>query len=363
MKKAVLLMITAALVVSTFSSCLRDAGVIDDDAGIGRDTGKVEIGTDEPDESDTLYTPPPVDNQTEGTTSEPPTSEPETDAPIVNVGGKMWSLVGGRYIYNIPKPTRDMRDLSDINSTPKTLFADQGDDATGSWYPGKTVRDPQTGVVTYPWDRYQSTKDIIEKYNGIYRGDEERKVCYLTFDCGYELGYTSLLLDTLKEKNCPATFFLVGNYYRDEPELVNRMINEGHIIGNHTIKHPNMTQVSAERFIDELETVEREIAAQFPNANPLRYWRPPMGAANEWVLKLADKMGLVTVMWSFAYYDYDTNNQPTVESALEKSMAGLHNGCVYLFHTESSTNAAMMGQLIDQIRAAGYEILPICDIK
>ncbi|MBQ4097481.1 MAG: polysaccharide deacetylase family protein [Clostridia bacterium] len=363
MKKTVLLVICAALVLSTFTSCLRDAGTIDDDAGVGRDPGQIDVGTgdpvEDPTESDTSYAPPPLDNQTGDATDEPATDAPVVDEPT----GKMWNVVGGRYVYNIPKPTRDLSDLSDIYATPKTLFADQGKDTTGSWYPGKTVRDPQTGEVTYSWDRYQSTKDLIEKYNAIYRGDEERKVCYLTFDCGYELGYTSILLDTLKEKNCPATFFLVGNYYRDEPELVNRMINEGHIIGNHTIKHPNMTTVSAERFIEELETVEREIAAQFPNANPLRYWRPPMGAANEWVLKLADKMGLVTVMWSFAYYDYDTNNQPTVEAALEKSMAGLHNGCVYLFHTESSTNAAMMGQLIDQIRAAGYEILPLCDIK
>ena len=363
MKKSLLIIIAAAIAASTFTSCLRDAGTIDEGDGIGRDSSGGEISTpaqtDDPDESETLYNPPPVDNQTEDATN-----EPETDAPIVNVdGGKTWSVVNGKYVYNIPAPTRDMSDLSDINSTPRTLFADQGDDATGSWYPGKTVRDLTTGEVTYVWDRYQSTQDLIEKYDGIYRGDEERKVCYLTFDSGYELGYTTKLLDTLKEKNCPATFFLVGHYYRTETELVNRMIDEGHIIGNHTINHYNMTQVSAETFISEIETVEREIAELYPNANGLRYWRPPMGACNEWVLKIADKMGLSTVMWSFAYYDYDVDNQPTVEEALEKAKAGLHNGCVYLFHTESATNAEMMGELIDWIRSQGYEILPICDIK
>ena len=142
-----------------------------------------------------------------------------------------------------------------------------------------------------------------------------------------------------------------------------RMIDEGHILGNHTVNHKNMTQVSKETFVDELEGVEDLIKEKFPDAEPLHYWRPPMGACNEWVLKLADKMDYHTVMWSWAYYDYDVNNQPDPADALAKAKNGLHPGVVYLFHTESTTNAAILGDLIDWIRAQGYEILPLCDIN
>ncbi len=357
-KNTVLLIFVCVFALVLFGSCLRDTVEISETAGVGRETLPSGNETNAPAESDTAYAPPPLDNQTDSETKEPDT----THAPSADPSS-MWSFSNGKYVYNIPTPVRDLSDLSDINATPRTLFEDQGDDTTGSWYPGSAVRDLVTGEVTYKWDRYKSTLDLIEKYNGIYRGDSEKKVCYLTFDSGYELGYTTLLLDALKEKNCPATFFLVGHYYRTETELVNRMIDEGHIIGNHTINHYNMTTVSAETFISEIEAVEREIREMYPNAMPLRYWRPPMGACNEWVLKMADKMGIVTVMWSFAYYDYDPDNQPTYEAALEKAKKGLHNGAVYLFHTESATNAAIMGELIDWIRAQGYEILPLCDIK
>ncbi len=357
MRKFTALLVLLCMIGSlVMTACLREVP-ISENAGVGRETGG-SAETNAPEESDTVYSPPPLDNDTETEATEAPTVTP----PAASTDS-MWSYENGKYTYDIPAPARNLSDLSDINSTPRTLFEDQGDDATGSWYPGSVVRDLVTGEVTYNWDRYQSTKDLIEKYNGIYRGDETEKVCYLTFDSGYELGYTTLLLDTLKEKNCPATFFLVGHYYRTEKELVNRMIDEGHIVGNHTINHYNMTTVSAETFIEEIETVEREIAEMYPNAMQLRYWRPPMGACSEWVLKMADKMGLVTVMWSFAYYDYDPDNQPTYEVALNKAKSGLHNGCVYLFHTESATNAAMLGELIDWIRAQGYEIRPICDIK
>ena len=197
MNKATLRVLAMLIVLSmVLTSCLRDAGDISDNAGVGRETGRTEAPSDDSSgESDTAYTPPPLDNGTD---------EPATDAPVVNIpDGKMWDFVGGKYVYNIPKPARDLSDLSDINATPRTLFADQGDDTTGSWYPGKTERNLETGEVKYVWDRYQSTQDLIEKYNAIYRGDSEKKVCYLTFDSGYELGYTTLLLDTLKEKNCP----------------------------------------------------------------------------------------------------------------------------------------------------------------
>lgn len=371
--KILLALTVAALLLS---SCLRDAAKVDKNSGIGRENvpsetknADTETGTESETTRDTEttsdtsetkasgeteYTPPPLDKKDEETTSDNTSS---TD-------GISWSEKNGKYTYSFPpRDESGLATLSEMDSTSTALFDDQGDDLTGSWYFGKTSYDEATGEATHSWDRSQTTLDLMNKYGGIYRGDETRKVCYLTFDCGYEYGPTKDILDTLKEKEVGAIFFLTGAYVKSEEDLVRRMIDEGHILGNHTVNHKNMTQVSKETFVDELEGVEDLIKEKFPDAQPLHYWRPPMGACNEWVLKLADKMDYHTVMWSWAYYDYDVNNQPEYSEALAKAKNGLHPGVVYLFHTESTTNAAILGELIDWIRAQGYEILPLCDIN
>ena len=371
--KTVLALTVAALLLS---SCLREAAKVDKNSGIGRDNVPAETkstDTDKETDSETTrdtettsdtsetkesgetgYTPPPLDKKDEETTAETASS---TD-------GISWKVENGKYTYSFPpRDESGLATLSEMDSTSTALFDDQGDDLTGSWYFGKTSYDEATGEATHSWDRSQTTLDLMNKYGGIYRGDETRKVCYLTFDCGYEYGPTKDILDTLKEKEVGAIFFLTGAYVKSEEDLVRRMIDEGHILGNHTVNHKNMTQVSKETFVDELEGVEDLIKEKFPDAEPLHYWRPPMGACNEWVLKLADKMDYHTVMWSWAYYDYDVNNQPDPADALATAKNGLHPGVVYLFHTESTTNAAILGDLIDWIRAQGYEILPLCDIN
>lgn len=363
LKKILTLSVVMALILCfsvVLTSCLREAGDISDDAGVGR----YPDGDSDPSDSDVDLPPENGDDEPDsGSDSE---SEDEPDSEIDNppaVSGALWSYSNGKYTYNFPPHNRNISDLSDMYSASRDLFEDQGNDLTGSWFPGKFVRNLTTGEVVCEWDRWPSTLKALEDYNGIYRGDLDEKVCYITFDCGYELGYTTLLLDTLKEKNVPAIFFLVSNYLRDEKELVDRMVNEGHLIGNHTMNHKNMTQVDVETFISEIEGFEKMYTQAYPNAPTLRYYRPPMGACNEWCLKMAQKMGIYTVMWSFAYGDYDPNNQPDPAYALELAKSRLYNGCVYLFHTESSTNAAILGDLIDWIRAQGYEILPICNIK
>lgn len=371
--KTVLALTVAALLLS---SCLREAAKVDKNSGIGRDNVPAETkstDTDKATDSETTrdtettsdtsetkesgetdYTPPPLDKKDEETTAETASS----------ADGISWKVENGKYTYSFPpRDESGLATLSEMDSTSTALFDDQGDDLTGSWYFGKTSYDEATGEATHSWDRSQTTLDLMNKYGGIYRGDETRKVCYLTFDCGYEYGPTKDILDTLKEKEVGAIFFLTGAYVKSEEDLVRRMIDEGHILGNHTVNHKNMTQVSKKTFVDELEGVEDLIKEKFPDAEPLHYWRPPMGACNEWVLKLADKMDYHTVMWSWAYYDYDVNNQPDPADALAKAKNGLHPGVVYLFHTESTTNAAILGDLIDWIRAQGYEILPLCDIN
>jgi len=237
------------------------------------------------------------------------------------------------------------------------------DDQPNDWYIGKTTRDAATGEVTYVWDRSAATLATLEKYGAVYRGDEERKVVYLTFDSGYEYGTTAAILDVLKEKNVPAAFFINGWYLESAPHMVKRMLDEGHIVGNHCVNHYDMTAVSVETFVKEVQGLEDYFYTSFPDAKPMIYFRPPSGNCNEWVLRFADLMGYTTVMWSWAYFDYDVNNQPSVSDALQKVKDGLHNGCVYLLHTESQTNADMLGDMIDWVRSQGYEFLPLADIK
>ncbi len=294
--------------------------------------------------------------------------EDDEDGSTVSSGGSFgnvsWSIVNGKYTYTVPEPDRSgLSDLSDVNSVGNALFSDQGDDSTGAWYYGKTEYNADTGEVTYVWDRAADTLEILKENHGIYRGDETRKVCYFTFDCGYENGYTDKILDILQEKSVPGVFFLTGHYVETAQEQIKRMIDEGHLLGNHTVNHTNMTQVTATEFIEEIEGLENLVKTYFPNSDPILYFRPPYGAANEWTLKMASKMGLRTVMWSYTYKDYDPDDQLDPAAALEKCKSGLHPGAVFLFHAVSSTNASILGDFIDWVRDQGYEILPICDIE
>ena len=185
----------------------------------------------------------------------------------------------------------------------------------------------------------------------------------MTFDCGYEYGTMDTILDTLKEKQVSATFFVNGHYVRSASDKIQRMIDEGHIIGNHAVNHYDLTGVSVDTFLEEVQGLEELYYETLPDAPPMLYFRPPSGDCNEWVLKFADKLGYRTVMWSWAYKDFDTDAQPDVDETLEKVMTGLHNGEVMLLHPESKTNTEMLGKMIDKIRDAGFEILPICDIE
>ncbi len=358
MKKITFIKSTATILIilSALSSCaMRGETNISDKAGVGRETASSSdnIQNENPSDSESTsasetssdgYTPPPLDKD-------------RTDDTLPTE--YTWKLEDGKYTYSTP--ARDDSGLSDMSGL-SALYGIPFDDQPDDWYFGKTERNLTTGEVKYVWDRSASTLSKIEQYGGIYRGDEESKVCYLTFDCGYEYGTTSQILDTLKEKNAPATFFLTGQYVKEDDGLITRMLDEGHIVGNHTIGHTKMTEVTPEEFVNQLESLEDIYYQKYPDAPPMLYFRPPSGSSNEWLLAMSDKMGYRTVMWSWAYYDYDTANQLPVAQALEKAKVGLHNGAVYLLHAESQTNADMLGSLIDWIRAQGYEILPLCDI-
>ena len=194
----------------------------------------------------------------------------------------------------------------------------------------------------------------LAKYDAVYLGDPAEKVLYLTFDAGYENGCTEKILDVLKAHNVPAAFFLVGNYMERNADLVRRMVEEGHIVGNHTMHHYDMSKLSdKESFskeLTELEGLFQDITGkQLP-----KYYRPPQGTYSEENLKMAQELGYKTVFWSLAYVDWNNDAQPTREQALEKLLPRTHNGAVVLLHSTSSTNAQILDELLTAWEQQGY---------
>lgn len=194
--------------------------------------------------------------------------------------------------------------------------------------------------------------DEFEAYNSYALFNGAKGIC-LTFDQGYENGYTEIILDTLKEKNVKAVFFLTGDYAKRNKELVKRMISEGHIIGNHGMKHESLPTLSPERAEEEIMSLHDFVKKEY--GVDMMYFRPPCGEYSEQALAVCSKLGYKTLLWSFAYCDWDVNNQPDCGSSLEKATNAAHDGAIYLLHSVSSTNAEILPQLIDDVRANGFD--------
>lgn len=194
----------------------------------------------------------------------------------------------------------------------------------------------------------------LEAYDAYYRKDTKEKILYLTFDCGYENGNTVKILDALKKHKAPATFFAVGNYLTDCPELIQRMVKEGHTVGNHSMHHPDMRELSdAEAFRAELEPVER-LYREITGEEMARYFRPPQGTYSENSLKLARDLGYQTFFWSLAYVDWEQDRQPGREEALAKLLGRTHPGAIVLLHNTSDTNGAILDELLTRWEEMGY---------
>lgn len=187
----------------------------------------------------------------------------------------------------------------------------------------------------------------------------EEKVLYLTFDCGWENGCTSIILDTLKEKNVPAAFFCTLDHIDAEPELIRRMIDEGHIVGNHSANHPDFSQISREKMTSEIKECENRLISDF-GYTPA-FFRYPEGAYNEDSLDLVDSLGYKTAFWSCAYADWDVDNPKGGDYAFETVTARLHPGAVILLHSVSPDNAEALGRIIDYAREQGYEFRALTD--
>ncbi len=202
----------------------------------------------------------------------------------------------------------------------------------------------------------------LRKLDAVYVGSEKEKVIYLTFDAGYENGSTAKILDVLKQYQVPAAFFLVGNYMEKNPDLVRRMVEEGHIVGNHTMHHKDMRTITdPEKFARELSDLEA-LFTQITGKTMPKYYRPPQGTYSRENLALAQKLGYRTVFWSLAYADWDNSNQPTREYAMGKLLPRMHNGAVVLLHSTSQTNGEILEALLQTWQQQGYRFAPISEL-
>lgn len=202
----------------------------------------------------------------------------------------------------------------------------------------------------------------LARYDAYYLGDTSKKVIYLTFDCGYENGYTEKILDALKKHNAPAAFFVVGNMIEKAPDIICRMAEEGHIVGNHTFHHPDMSAISEQaafqKELDDLAALYRETTGQeLP-----KFYRPPQGKYSEDNLKQAQALGYRTILWSLAYVDWYVDDQPTAEQAYAKLLPRIHDGAIVLLHSTSKTNADILDELLTKWEDMGYTFASLYDL-
>ncbi|MBE6572533.1 MAG: delta-lactam-biosynthetic de-N-acetylase [Ruminococcaceae bacterium] len=205
--------------------------------------------------------------------------------------------------------------------------------------------------------------DIIKNYNCVYLGREDKKRIYLTFDAGYENGNVEKTLDALKKHEVKGAFFVLPHFIKQNPLLIKRMIDEGHLVCNHTTSHRDMSKInSAEQFQNELLGVE-EIFREQTGKEMSKFYRPPEGRFSEENLKTADKLGYTTVFWSLAYADWDNDKQMDPEKAKQLILSRVHNGCVMLLHPTSSTNATILDDLIVKLKERGYEFCSLDEFE
>jgi peptidoglycan-N-acetylmuramic acid deacetylase len=186
------------------------------------------------------------------------------------------------------------------------------------------------------------------------------KVLYLTFDCGYENGNTAIILDALREKRVPAAFFCTVDEMKGAPEIVARMINEGHIVGNHSVTHPSFAEIGRTRMAEEVLGADNFLRRNFGYSAP--FFRFPMGEYNESALDAVASLGFTSVFWSAAYADWDPNAQKGAQYALETVLSRIHPGAILLLHSVSPDNAAAIGDIIDGARAMGYTFRDLTEL-
>ena len=286
--------------------------------GAGKDTGYVESTS-------------PADTVPAGAD----TSAPDDGDEEIGYASYSGTEAGGDLTYTTYKGKK-LTDFSFLDGLSKNFFSDTADKENGSWFCGNTVRNEATGEVQVIFDRADDVFDALEKYGSVYRKNEDKKVIYITFDCGYETEWTDDVLDVLKEKDVKASFFLNGQYIKTAPDLVKRMLDEGHIVGNHGNNHKVMSKLSIEELFYEVESNNELLQQYVPGAPYMKYFRPSYGSCSAWDMALYQAMDLENILYSWAYYDYDPEDQMDPAKALETMKKGLHNGSVLMLHTVGS---------------------------
>lgn len=221
------------------------------------------------------------------------------------------------------------------------------DTTTNGWGPG--VNRDEDGR---PYGSLTEQKKY-GKYDAYFIAPADNQI-YLTFDEGYENGYTTKILDVLKEKNVKAVFFVTMHYCKNNPELVQRMIDEGHAVGNHSVNHKSMPSLSIDKMISEVMDLHEYVKEHF--GYEMHLFRPPMGEYSQQSLAVLQSLGYKTVQWSFAYYDYEPDDQMEPTKAFNKVIDFTHAGAIYLLHAVSKTNTEILGDVIDEMRAQGYRL-------
>lgn len=212
-----------------------------------------------------------------------------------------------------------------------------------------------------PAEAGKKLDELLEKYDAFYKGDPNKKDIYLTFDNGYENGYTAQILDVLKKEKVPAIFFVTGHYLESAPDLVKRMVSEGHLIGNHSHSHPDMTTISDQQIRMELEKV-RQKTEELTGVKKMTYLRPPRGILSERTLVIAKEEGYLHAMWSLAFVDWHINQQKGWKYAYDNIMKQIHPGAVLLLHTVSKDNADALEKVIQDLKKRGYTFKSLDDL-
>jgi len=202
----------------------------------------------------------------------------------------------------------------------------------------------------------------VREYGGYYLGNTGEKVIYLTFDNGYENGYTPTILDTLKENDVKAIFFVTKSYIKYEPELVKRMKDEGHLVGNHSVTHPSFPEISDEQVAEEILDTESYME-EMTGYKMDTFFRPPMGEYSERTLKLTNDLGYKSIFWSLTYKDWDVKNQLGKQYAYDHVINNIHPGAIPLLHAVSSSNTEALDDIIKEIKKEGYSFGSLYDLK
>ena len=248
--------------------------------------------------------------------------------------------------------TVDNNNPTKSTNTPSTNLSNE---KIGSWQPGTNKEHKVPSLNT----KY---KTLLDKYGGYFVGDTSEKVIYLTFDEGYENSFTGKILDILKENNVKAAFFVTKPYIRSNPVLVKRMVNEGHIVGNHSSTHPNMPDISDEEVKCEL-TDTADYFKEVTGHNMPKYFRPPEGVWSERTLYLTQSLGYKTILWSMAHKDWDPKNQPGKAASMKFVDTYYHNGAILLLHAVSQSNTEALPDIINNMQDAGYRFAPLSELK